>query len=1073
MPLFRRKVVDLNPPPSEESVTDPNAEVFQIRFTGEIFDNYDDYYKRYNYYRKPVFACEKTGKLNLTFEEALESEKEARRRVQEKFPDVWRKPACERIHYSILKLNPLVDDLYEFFRAHIYPGEIVIIEQDDESYLARVLAQVPNKEMNGSTSDSDEPEEEGPYFKVDVVDEELEPVMEERDEAGDGQEERQLSYVLPASQIKRDRQVLSKMNFKKFLREVATKDVWIGAPWIVRAELVQRYGLSMDPPADVAKIYKQRSEPKQRSPKKKKGEEVEESEEEEEDKKGGKGKKGKKGEGKGKGKKRKSQAGEEEVNEEDGEQAPKSKKRGPDKGPRKSRAQKVKLTFPMEDTEMHQLAPPRTQLEDGRPVPNRPALSHDFGEVPEEYRTVFLQVYQFLSTFGRPLHLSPFTFDDFLKALSHRGADQEVVLLSEAFGCVVAVCCREWSHRLEDNSPPPNPSISDRLHVLQNPEAQAASDECAQLYVSFGEEEKAAVDQWWKWYPGRWATGYEVRKGSYMNLLGTRTGPDVGRLKAWQVALAGIVKDWVGADRVPEKFSVLAQLLTGERRGGGGEGSGSNGKVNGVGEGSDVEEGEGAKEEENGDMDVDEVGAEEESSEDEISEGYGARSKRRKIVIDDDEEDDDWKPDADGPTARPSRSSRSTPGGTPPITGGRSRASAKAASVSNAAIDRLCRKAERGFGQLGLVERLELLWFMIEECVGHSRVVREYLDECFEKILELRKEKRSVLKERRDAIIARIELDKRDRELDAGEGGEGEANGDADADDMDMDSPNDPMHTDVSTPAGSDSETDEEPKRRKSISSASRHKSRVQKLREEQLRREAQEQRRKEEYEKMRKEHRDRQKELKARAEERKKIEDTESTLLRREVAIDTQVTYLSARSRMLPLGTDRYHNQYWFFDEGLGALPAHVQALGVGVGGLLLGDGKGKGKGGKGGVGMEWFCGREGVVGGVGLGSGCVGEWKWGGRWGCYTEPEQFSNLLDWVDPRGIRERELREALDNISDIVINGMNKRNEDITAALQRHEHAPQRRTRLRGSGANSLDDDGIRDPYMDYVNRMAK
>jgi len=41
MPLLKRKPLPLINPPDPDSITDPSQEVFQIRFTGEIFTNYE------------------------------------------------------------------------------------------------------------------------------------------------------------------------------------------------------------------------------------------------------------------------------------------------------------------------------------------------------------------------------------------------------------------------------------------------------------------------------------------------------------------------------------------------------------------------------------------------------------------------------------------------------------------------------------------------------------------------------------------------------------------------------------------------------------------------------------------------------------------------------------------------------------------------------------------------------------------------------------------------------------------------------------------------------------------------
>nr|CAB3484577.1 unnamed protein product [Digitaria exilis] len=68
MPLLKRSTFSLLEPPEN---FDPNEDVFQIRFTKEIFRDYQEYLNRLNLYRQKVWSCELSGKSNLTYEEAL------------------------------------------------------------------------------------------------------------------------------------------------------------------------------------------------------------------------------------------------------------------------------------------------------------------------------------------------------------------------------------------------------------------------------------------------------------------------------------------------------------------------------------------------------------------------------------------------------------------------------------------------------------------------------------------------------------------------------------------------------------------------------------------------------------------------------------------------------------------------------------------------------------------------------------------------------------------------------------------------------------------------------------------
>jgi len=71
MPLLNKQPFQPNPVPENLG---PDDEVFYFWRTNEIFTNHDDYYKRYLEVQSLVWTCSRTGKSDLTYEEALESE---------------------------------------------------------------------------------------------------------------------------------------------------------------------------------------------------------------------------------------------------------------------------------------------------------------------------------------------------------------------------------------------------------------------------------------------------------------------------------------------------------------------------------------------------------------------------------------------------------------------------------------------------------------------------------------------------------------------------------------------------------------------------------------------------------------------------------------------------------------------------------------------------------------------------------------------------------------------------------------------------------------------------------------
>ncbi|KAJ3082897.1 hypothetical protein HK102_001398 [Quaeritorhiza haematococci] len=246
MPLLKKKPIDRVPVPDSSDVT-PKQEVYQIRFTGEIFTDYEQYFARYNLYRHPIWTCEATGRTSLTYEEALMSEHSTKKKSPDKFPEAWKPAALNLIHYNTVNLADLTDQMYEHFKSHIFLNEIVTIEVESGSESVKVTEILTGSSR--SNSNGRDAEQPPMFYRVRLVNSDGE--LLDKEDLGD---DVKYEWILPASSLRRDRQVLSKVNFKKFIKDVATKDVWVGAPWIVRSNLLKRYNISKLPPPEVPRM---------------------------------------------------------------------------------------------------------------------------------------------------------------------------------------------------------------------------------------------------------------------------------------------------------------------------------------------------------------------------------------------------------------------------------------------------------------------------------------------------------------------------------------------------------------------------------------------------------------------------------------------------------------------------------------------------------------------------------------------------------------------------------------------------------------------------------------------------
>ncbi|KAJ0173447.1 hypothetical protein K1T71_010596 [Dendrolimus kikuchii] len=144
MPLLKRKAFQKST--ASEYLRDDD-EVFHCEITDEIFKDYEEYCERIILVNSMVWTCEMTGKNNLTYSEALQSEKAARRMLRD-FPMELRIP----ILYLAMKTNrcsfaEMSEDVFNFVRDRYFVGEIVeACLEGDQWKQAHVLSVTAQKQ---------------------------------------------------------------------------------------------------------------------------------------------------------------------------------------------------------------------------------------------------------------------------------------------------------------------------------------------------------------------------------------------------------------------------------------------------------------------------------------------------------------------------------------------------------------------------------------------------------------------------------------------------------------------------------------------------------------------------------------------------------------------------------------------------------------------------------------------------------------------------------------------------------------------------------------------------------------
>lgn len=215
MPLFRRKPFPILERPDDLK---PEELVFQVRFTKEIFRDYREYLKRINLYRQRVWTCKITGKSNLTYEEALVSEKQANEKVQQ-FPKELMEPVLRDVQFSMLPLKDLVSTIAAKLQERLLEGTEIYGRKNNRIYPCKIVKVI-------------EEEVEKTQYHVAWLDKDKK-VTENAVVSGDDLIKKKLPF---------SRDVL-----RSFIRESTIRSV----PWVLHDKLAVKYGISTNLPEEL------------------------------------------------------------------------------------------------------------------------------------------------------------------------------------------------------------------------------------------------------------------------------------------------------------------------------------------------------------------------------------------------------------------------------------------------------------------------------------------------------------------------------------------------------------------------------------------------------------------------------------------------------------------------------------------------------------------------------------------------------------------------------------------------------------------------------------------------------
>ncbi|KAL2521229.1 DDT domain-containing protein [Forsythia ovata] len=352
MPLYKRKPFSLVEKPKDLK---PQELVFQVRFTKEIFRDYSEYLKRINLYRKRVWTCKATGKINLTYEEALVSEKEAAEKIQN-FPKELVAPVLREIQFSMLTLRDLANSVAAKLQGPFSEGAVLNGRKDGRLHRCKIV-KVPEE--------VDKTQYEVAWLGSD-------------------------NKVTGKALLKGEHLTGKKLPFTRAVLKSFIKDsTYRSFPWVLHDSLANEHGISTAPPKELkSKISIQDGLIVSNRKRKRSDHEKNTG----------------------------------EANENGFVHR---------KGNEKPEAQAVK--YPIDDL----LVQPS---EEDQYLTERPSPCRDF-YVPMECVGNLLMVWDFCTSFGRLLNLSPFSLGDFENAICHK--DSTPPLIVESYSALLRLLIKD------------------------------------------------------------------------------------------------------------------------------------------------------------------------------------------------------------------------------------------------------------------------------------------------------------------------------------------------------------------------------------------------------------------------------------------------------------------------------------------------------------------------------------------------------------------------------------------------------------------------------------------------------
>ncbi|XP_063305631.1 tyrosine-protein kinase BAZ1B [Pelobates fuscus] len=119
-----------------------DGEVFTVEHSGEAFRSREEYEARLERYAERIWTCKSTGSNQLTHKEAWDEEQEVAELLKEEFPLWYEKQVLELVHHNTISLDKLVDQAWMEIMTKYSVGEECEFEVGPEKYLKVKIEQM-------------------------------------------------------------------------------------------------------------------------------------------------------------------------------------------------------------------------------------------------------------------------------------------------------------------------------------------------------------------------------------------------------------------------------------------------------------------------------------------------------------------------------------------------------------------------------------------------------------------------------------------------------------------------------------------------------------------------------------------------------------------------------------------------------------------------------------------------------------------------------------------------------------------------------------------------------------------